>query len=54
MSYDPKCYDLACVFLEDVGPIQNIEKARDQFAQSIQNTIEGFLSHLEDADEISK
>jgi hypothetical protein len=47
MTYDPKCYDLACAFLEDVEPREDLERLRDQLAQSIQNTIEGYLSHLD-------
>jgi hypothetical protein len=46
-NFDPKCYDLACAFLEDVEPREDIETIRRQLAQSIQNTIEGYLSHLD-------
>jgi hypothetical protein len=47
MSYDPKCFDLACAFLEDIEPREDIEQIRAQLAQSIQDTIEGYLSCLD-------
>lgn len=54
MSYDPKCYDLAEAFLEDYAKdlsAEEISKARDELAQCIQTTIEGYLSHLDPEDE---
>ena len=39
MSYDPKCYQLASVFLED-HPGINTEERRAELAQFIQTEIE--------------
>lgn len=50
MAYDPKCYDLAVAFLEDydeVLPGAQLKRERHALAQTIQDTIEGFLSLLE-------
>ena len=43
MSYDPKCYDLAEAFLEDV-PHLNSDARRDELAQLIQSVIEDFIA----------
>ena len=40
-TYDPKCYDLAKTFLEDVS-IQE-HSAIDELAKRIQGTIEDFI-----------
>ena len=45
MTYDPKCYDLAKLFLVDVG--NHSEVAADQLAQEIQTVIEEFLNDPE-------
>ena len=42
MTFDPKCYDLAKLFLVDVGNHSDV--AADQLAQEIQEVIEEFLS----------
>ena len=45
MSFDHKCYDLAKVFLMDVGNHSAV--AADQLAQKIQAVIEEFLNDPE-------
>ncbi len=47
MTYDPRCYDLACVFLEDGTPPSSIatEARKDELAQLIQATIEDYIAH---------
>ena len=45
MSFDPKCYNLAKLFLVDVG--NHSEVAADQLAQEIQTVIEEFLNDPE-------
>ena len=45
MTYDAKCYDLAKLFLVDVGNHSDV--AADQLAQEIQEVIEAFLSDPE-------
>ena len=45
MTYDTKCYDLAKLFLMDVG--NHSEVAADQLAQEIQSVIEEFLNDPE-------
>lgn len=43
MSYDAKCYDIACAFLLDY-PALNSEKDRDGLAQAIQDEIESWIA----------
>jgi hypothetical protein len=38
MSYDPRCYDLAVLFLSD-SPEKDTEANRDELAQHIQTEI---------------
>lgn len=40
--YDPKCYDLAAEFIDDLTPMDR-DKLRDELAEEIQKTIENFL-----------
>lgn len=48
MSYDPRCYDLAAMFLEDEPRLFN-EKHNDALAQLIQSTIEDYIAYERDA-----
>jgi hypothetical protein len=43
MAFDPKCYDLASLFLED-EPGHFTERACQELAQHIQRCIEGFIA----------
>ncbi len=47
MTYDPRCYDLACVFLEDDTLPSSIttEAKKDELAQLIQTTIEDYIAY---------
>ena len=45
-SYDSRCYDLAAIFLSDTPDINN-ETSRDDLAQSIQQTIEDWITYKE-------
>jgi hypothetical protein len=46
MSYDPKCYDLAVDFLEEVTPTPP-DRAFDKLAQHIHDAIKDFLNDAE-------
>ena len=41
MSFDPKCHELAKLFLDDQGT--TTEEATNELAQAIQDVIEDFL-----------
>lgn len=43
MSFDPKCYELAELFLPDDAP----EEQKQELAQEIQDTIEEYVGGLE-------
>lgn len=47
MSFDSRCYDLACVFLEDdtLPPRVTTEAKKNELAQLIQTTIEDFIEY---------
>lgn len=47
-TYDPKCYELAALFLSDC-PEKNTEANRDQLAALIQRTIEDDIEFGMDA-----
>lgn len=54
MSFDPRCYDLAELFLSGEPAINTPEK-RDELAQILQDAIEDFIAYGRDpslADEI--
>lgn len=54
MSFDPRCYELAELFLSDEPAINTSEK-RDELAQIIQDAIEDFIAYERDpslADEV--
>jgi hypothetical protein len=44
MSYDPRCYDLASVFLED-EPLLFSDARCKELAQLIQDRIESFIEY---------
>ena len=46
MSFDPKCYDLAVEFLEEINPP---DRVYDRLAQTIQDAIEDFLQDEDNA-----
>lgn len=45
MSYDPRCYDLAVLFLSD-NPEKDTEANRDELAQHIQTEIEDWIEYI--------
>lgn len=45
MSYDPRCYDLAVLFLSD-SPEKDTEANRDKLAQHIQTEIESEIEFI--------
>lgn len=45
MGYDPRCYDLAAIFLSD-SPEKDTEANRDELAQHIQTEIEGWIEYI--------
>jgi hypothetical protein len=47
MSFDSRCYDLACVFLEDDTLPANVttEAKKNELAQLIQTTIEDWIEY---------
>ena len=45
MSYDPRCYNLAVLFLSD-SPEKDTEANRDKLAQHIQTEIEGWIEFI--------
>ena len=47
MSFDPRCYDLAELFLSDEPAINTREK-RDELAQIIQDAVEDFIAYERD------
>ena len=49
MSVDPTVYDLACSFLREVKGAT--DEDRQELAEQIQQTVEDFLSSLEDREE---
>jgi len=58
-TYDVKCYDLAKDFLSDEDPELFNEKKVDELAQTIQTTIEDYISsvkgeHSENDDEMEE
>ena len=51
MTYDPKCYELAQYFLEDVDALvvaTDLPRVADVLAQEIQLVIESFIHELKD------
>lgn len=46
--YDPRCYDLAVIFLKDVKGVTDMD--RSELAEQIQRTIEDFISALVNPD----
>lgn len=48
MTFDPRCYDLAALFLSDEGAL-NTEAARTTLAQAIQQAVQdeiGFMKSM--------
>ena len=43
MAYDPKCYDLAWLFLDGADVDKQLDMHAAHLAQRIQDTIEDFL-----------
>jgi hypothetical protein len=43
-TYDHKCYDLACHFLEDGEPVLDTVPYKVMLAKEIQQTIEDFIA----------
>lgn len=52
MTFDPKCYDLACAFLDDCANVT--EAQRNELAGRIQQTIEDYGQELMDEEEAAK
>jgi hypothetical protein len=47
MSYDPRCYELAEIFLDDQPSQYRFESYKQSLAECIQAAIEAWLEELE-------